>query len=181
MKPIENFDLVTEAGEFRRLPAGIYGAVITNVVDDPEEERLEVYWDITKGEYKGYFKNLVDAGLKDSSRTFKYYKVDKVKGTSTLGFFKAFITAIEKTNPNFKWDWDEKKLIGKNVIVVVGEEEYEDKDGNIKVASKAVEFRSLEAYKDGKIKVPELKKLPPKEKVVEPTTPLEIDDDDLPF
>ena len=36
-------------------------------------------------------------------------------------FSEAFITAIEKTNPGYKWDWDEKKLIGKNVIAVFGE------------------------------------------------------------
>ena len=32
-----------------------------------------------------------------------------------LPFFKAFITAVEKTNAGYQWDWDEKKLIGKNV------------------------------------------------------------------
>ena len=173
MKPIEGYDLVNEAGEFKRLPAGIYGVKITNVVDVPEKEYLEVYCDITKGEYANYFKTLVDSGLKDTSRSIRSYK------TNALSFFKGFITAVEKTNAGYKWDWDEKKLIGKNVIGVFGEEEYL-KDGEVKVGTKLVEFRSLEAYQQGRIKVPELKKLPETE-VLSETTPTAIDLSDLPF
>lgn len=173
MRPIEGYELVNEAGEFKRLPAGIYGVKITNVVDVPEKEYLEIYCDITKGEYANYFKTLVDNGLRDSSKEIRSYK------TNALPFFKAFITAVEKTNPGYHWDWDEKKLIGKNVIAVFGEEEYEDKEGNIKIRTVVTEFRSLEAFQQGKIKVPELKKLPVKEVVSEEINI--IDTDDLPF
>ena len=176
MKPIKEYDLVNEAGEFKRLPAGIYGVKITNVVDVPDKEYLEVYCDIVKGEYANYFKTLVDSGLNDSSRSIRSYK------SKALPFFKAFITAVEKTNPGYSWDWDEKKLIGKNVIAVFGEEEYLDKDNNVKVGTKVVEFRSLEAFNAGKIKVPELKKLPVTE-TVKPETDAttSVDLDDLPF
>ena len=175
MRPIEGYELVNEAGEFKRLPAGIYGVKITNVVDVPEKEYLEIYCDITKGEYANYFKTLVDNGLRDTSREIRSYK------TNALPFFKAFITAVEKTNPGYHWDWDEKKLIGKNVIAVFGEEEYEDKEGNIKVRTVVTEFRSLEAFQQGKIKVPELKKLPVQEIVSEEIEFKGIDPDDLPF
>lgn len=176
MKPIKEYDLVNEAGEFKRLPAGIYGVKITNVVDVPDKEYLEVYCDIVKGEYANYFKTLVDNGLNDSSRSIRSYK------SKALPFFKAFITAVEKTNPGYNWDWDEKKLIGKNVIAVFGEEEYLDKDNNVKVGTKLVEFRSLEAFNAGKIKVPELKKLPPTETVeLEADATTSVDLNDLPF
>lgn len=174
MKPIEGFDLINEAGEFKKLPAGIYGVKITNVVDVPEKEYLEIYCDIVKGDYANYFKTLVDNGLKDASKSIRSYK------TKALPFFKAFITAVEKTNQGYKWDWDEKKLIGKNVVAVFGEEEYKDNEGNVKTSTKVVEFRSLEAWKEGKIKVPELKKLPVEETVVEETMQ-EINLDDMPF
>lgn len=178
MKPIQGYDLVNEAGEFKRLPAGIYGVVITKVVDNPANEYLEVYCDITKGEYANYFKSLTEAGMIDTSRSFRSYK------QNALPFFKAFITAIEKTNPGYHWDWDETKLVGKNVIAVFGEEEYEDKNGEIKVGTRCVEFRSLDAFKEGRIKVPELKKLDRPEPKVEESKnlePLEIPDDELPF
>jgi len=178
MKPIEGYDLISEAGEFKRLPAGIYGVKITNVVDVPDKEYLEIYCDITKGEYANYFKALVDAGLTDTSRSCRSYK------TKAIPFFKAFITAVEKTNPGYQWDWDEKKLVGKNVIAVFGDEEYLDGEGNVKVASRVVEFRSIDAYKEGRIKVPELKKLdlPPKQGDEPVGSNLqEISDDELPF
>lgn len=182
MKPIEGYDLVNEAGEVKRLPAGIYAVKITNVVDVPEKEYLEVYCDIVKGEFTNYFKLLTDSGLKDSSKSIRSYK------NNALPFFKAFITAVEKTNPGYKWDWDEKKLIGKNVIAVFGEEEYRDTEGNIKTSVKVVEFRSLEAFQKGLIKVPEIKRLElpsaeqvmsesSKESVAEPT----LDFGELPF
>ena len=174
MKPIQNYELVNEAGEFKRLPAGIYGVKITNVIDKPENEYLEIYCDIVKGEYANYFKLLTENGLKDSSRTIRSYK------TNALPFFKAFITAVEKSNPDYKWDWDEKKLIGKNVIAVFGEEEYLGADGSLKVGTKLVEFRSLEAFKQGIITVPPMKKLEQEVKGANLDI-IEVPDDDLPF
>lgn len=175
MKPIEGWENITESGEFRKLPAGIYGAKITSVKDNAEEQYFEITCDIVKGDYKDYFKQQVAAGLKDGSKSIRSYK-DKA-----LPFFKGFITAVEKSNPGYHWDWDESKLVGKNVIAVFGDEEYL-KDGQVKVGTKLVEFRSLEAYKEGKITVPPLKKLQqevPVEPAVEEVqlTP----DDDFPF
>ena len=180
MKPIEGYDLISEAGEFKRLPAGIYGVKITKVVDNPANEYLEVYCDIAQdGEFKNYFETLVKSGMTDTSRSFRSYK------QNALPFFKAFITAVEKTNPGYHWDWDEQKLVGKKVMAVFGEEEYKANDGSVKIATRCVEFRSYEAFKEGRIKVPELKKLEePAAPVVEESKnlePLEIPDDELPF
>lgn len=188
MKPLQNWDKINEAGEFERLPAGVYGVTITKVVDNPTNEYLEVYCDITQeGKYKNYFKALTDAGLVDTSRSFRSYK------TNAIPFFKAFITAIEKTNPGYAWDWDEQKLVGKKVMAVFGEEEYIDKNNEVKVGTKCIEFRSYEAFKEGRIKVPELRKLSDEEKarLLTPTEPtvdesknlgaLEIPDEELPF
>lgn len=173
MKPIKEYELVNEAGELKRLPAGVYGVKITNVVDNPDKEYLEIYCDIVKGEYANYFKTLVDSGFKDSSRSIRSYK------TNALPFFKAFITAVEKTNQGYHWDWDEKKLIGKNVIAIFGEEEYLDNEGNVKIATRVTEFRSIEAYNEGKLKAPELKKLPVEAKEPEQVVEFDLSDNDL--
>lgn len=188
MKPIQGYDLVNEAGEFKRLPAGIYGVKITGVKDVPENEYLEITCDITKGEFKDYFKTLMQAGKADQSRSIRSYK------EKALPFFKAFITAVEKTNPGYHWDWDETKLVGKNVMAVFAEEEYLDADGNVKTSIKLYDFRSLQAYQEGKIQVPPLKKLPQQESLVQNAVPLQdepakdtadisnfISDDELPF
>lgn len=192
MKPIQGYDLVAEAGDIKPIPASIQGVRITKVVDNPANEYLEIYCDIVKGEYKDYFKTLTSLGLKDTSRTFRSYKAN------ALPFFKAFITAIEKTNPGYRWDWDEQKLVGKNVMAVFGEEEYIDNEGNLKVVTKIQDFRSLEAYQQGRITVPSIKRLSEEEKsrqiaAVQSSKPavvdeesvntdkLEIPDDELPF
>ena len=152
MKPIEGWENITESGDFRKLPAGIYPVRITSVKDNVEGQYFEITCDIIKGEFKDFFKQQVAAGLKDGSKSIRSYK------DAALPFFKGFITAIEKTNPGYHWDWDETKLVGKNVVAVFGDEEYL-KDGQVKVGTKLVEFRSLEAYKEGKITIPPLKKL----------------------
>ena len=172
MKPIEGWDLINEAGEFKKLPAGIYAVKLTSVKDNSEAKYFEITCDIIHGEYAGYFKAQVDAGLKDGSKTIRSY-TDKA-----LPFFKGFITAVEKSNPGYTWDWDESKLVGKKVVAVFGEEEYE-KDGEVRVGTKLVEFRSADAWKEGKITVPPLKKLPPKE--VEPAPEVVKLDNDFPF
>ena len=178
MKPIKEYDLVNEAGEFKRLPAGAYPIKLTKVNDVPEKEYLEVFVDIVKGEYKDYFSTLVANGLNDSSRTCRSYK------TNALPFFKGFITAIEKSNQGYQWNWDEKSLEGKYAIGVFGEEEYL-KDGEVRVGTKLVEIRSIQAFKEGKIKIPELKKLPEDQLPVQQESTnlesVEITDDDLPF
>ncbi len=177
MKPIEGWDLINEAGEFKKLPAGIYGVKITSVKDNENDKYFEITCDIVKGEYAGYFKAQVDAGLKDGSKTFRSYS-DKA-----LPFFKGFITAVEKTNPGYHWNWDENSLVGKNVVAVFGDEEFEDKNDNIKIGTKIVEFRSIDAWKEGKITVPPLKKLDRPEPKVEESKNLEQLnlDGDFPF
>ena len=68
MKVIEKYNLVDEAGEFKRLPGGIYPIKVTSVEDVVDKEYLELYVDIVKGEYKDYFATLRANGLKDTSR-----------------------------------------------------------------------------------------------------------------
>ena len=181
MKEIKGFDSVMEAGEFKKLPAGIYITQITAVNDVPASEYLEISLEIVKGDYAGYFGSMKATTGKDYSKTIRSYK------TNALPFFKAFITAVEKTNKGYKWDWHEEKLVGKYVVAVFGEEEYVDKNSNeVKVSTKVQEFRSGDAYKEGRITVPPLKKLKPEQlpqpiatgNAVQETT---VSDDDLPF
>lgn len=186
MKPIEGWDLINEAGEFKRLPAGIYLIQITKVVDNAENKYFEVYCEIVKGEYKDYFKTAAEINGKDMSKSIRSYN-DKA-----LPFFKGFITAIEKSNPGYKWDWDESKLVGKYAMAIVGEEEYL-KDGVVKTSFKIVDIRSIPAFKEGKLSVPPLKKymgtteLPtaeqvsPSESIGNPGNIPLLSDDELPF
>lgn len=172
MKPIEGYELVNEAGELKTLPAGAFACKITDVIDVGEKEYLDVYFDIVEGEFKGYFTTLENNTGKFYGRIVRSYKA------TALPFFKAFITAVEKSNPDYAWNWDEKGLVGKFCTVVFRDEEYV-KDGQVKVMAKAEEVRSLQALREGKIVIKPIKKLTPEEMPV--SAPVEIPDDELPF
>ena len=76
-----------------------------------------------------------------------------------LGFLKGFITALEKSNPNFKFNtkgtWEQLK--GLKIAGQFGLEEYEKQDGDIGTATKLVQFRSLDKLNE--IKIPKVKLL----------------------
>jgi hypothetical protein len=176
MKVIDGFDSINEAGEFKNLPAGAYACKIIEVVDVLDKEYLNVYFDIVEGEFKGYFTALFQSTGKNYGFITRSYK------QNALPFFKAFITAVEKSNPGYKWDWNEKGLSGKFCVVVFRDEEYEV-DSEVRVRAKADEVRSLPALREGKIEIRPLKKL---DKPVEisrevPKCPVELTDDELPF
>lgn len=174
MRVIEGWELINEAGELKTLPAGAYACKIIEVIDVPEKEYHEVYFDIVEGEFKGYFAALQTNTGKNYGVIRRSYKAN------ALPFFKGYITAIEKSNPGYKWDWDEKKLSGKFCAVAFRDEEYL-KDGEVKVMAKADEVRSLQALRAGEIKIKLLKKLETPVAVSTPVAPVEISDDDLPF
>lgn len=172
MKPIENYDLINEAGELKTLRAGAYACKIIDVVDVPDKEYLDVYFDIVEGEFKGYFSALEGNTGKKYGRIARSYKA------TALPFFKAFMTAVEKSNPGYKWNWDEKTLANKFITVVFRDEEYL-KENEVKVMAKPDEIRSLQALRDGSIVIKPIKKL---ENVpVQASVPVEIPDDELPF
>ena len=179
MKVIEGWDLISEAGEIKRLPAGAYACKIIEVVDKPELEYHEVYFDIAEGEFKGYFAALQANTGKNYGVMRRSYKAN------ALPFFKGYIKAIEKSNPGYKWNWDEKTLNGKFCAINFRDEEY-FKDGEVKVMAKPEEVRSLQSLRAGEIKPLPLKKyegeLPVSSETVSAVKPpVEISDDDLPF
>lgn len=170
MKKVENWEQVQELGS--GIKAGIYICQIVDVENVEDKNYLKVYFEIIEGDFKHYFSNKqeVDKKWPFNGAFIRSYK------DSALSYFKSFITAVEKSNPRFVWAWDEKELEDKTIVVVMGEEEY--LDGNeVKISVKPVEVRSLVALKEGKIKVPEIKRI----KVEEKPTVEKIKDEDLPF
>lgn len=159
MKKINNFDEIQESTGFRRLSPGGYICAIYHVEDVPNKEYLKVDFDIVKGDEKGYFKKLYDSDTRkdkqwpNAGTTYRSYK------DNAIPMFKGFITAIEKSNKNFKWAWDESKLEKKYFGAVIGEEEYQNQKGAVKVRNHVVGIRSVEAIESGDFDIPELKKL----------------------
>ena len=174
MKVIEGWDEIEEVGQLKTLPAGPQICKIIEVIDKQDSEYLDVYFDINEGEFKGYFTQLFENSGKNYGRITRSYK------SAALPFFKGFTTAVEKSNPGYKWNWDEKTLRDKLCVVVFRDEEYES-DGQIKVRAKPDEIRSIQALREGKIKVKPLKKLEGSNKET-PKAPEDLAKDiELPF
>jgi len=173
MKKIENWkelhETVGEVVNFKNIldaiKAGPQIVKILKVEDVVEKEYLKIAFEI----HEGPQKNIIHEAFEDDNREDKKWPhlgmLYKSYKKSAERFFTAFITSVEKSNADFKWDFDEKKLVGKLFVVNYGEEEYisEDIDDNnnavIKMSMKIQEVRSIPALKDNKIEIKEPKVL----------------------
>lgn len=144
---------VQEAQEFERVKPGGYVCVITNVEDFPDKEYLRIEYDIADGNLKDYYRTLYNNRGFWGASTIKSYK------DSALPFFKGFITAVENSNSGYHWDNDESKLVGKKVGFILGEEEYEGRDGDVKTRLYVANIRSVQSILANDFKVPALKQL----------------------
>ena len=164
-----NMDLweTTEAkefGEYENLELGGHEIVILDAREHKSEFSgnisLKISVDISGSDkQKGFFKKQYD----ENTSADKKWPTGSVKYLSLkdeqLGFLKGFITSLEKSNPNFKFNkkgtWEQLKNL--KLAGQFGLEEYKKQDGTIGTATKLVQFRSLDKLKD--IKIPKVKKL----------------------
>ena len=84
---------------------------------------------------------------------------------------KGFTTAIENSNKGYTWDFDEKKLKGKIVGLVLGEEEFLNSSGKVRTRTYVAAVRSVDVIRDGKFEVPEIKRLDVTKTVSKPAEP----------
>lgn len=160
MKQIENYETVqASSGEFARPTAGGYICKIIDVEDVPMNEQgkgdyLRIEYDIADGEFKGYYKEQFDKWGGNWNASFiRSYK------EKALGMLKHFTNCIEASNTGYEWDWNEKGLIGKVVGLILGEEEYENSNHEIKTKLVVKNIATVEDIKNGNFKIPALKKL----------------------
>lgn len=170
-----NWREAPDPAEFRRVVPGGYVAQITNVEDDASKEYLKIYFDIAEGPLKGVYKEQFEKFGNWGGRFFRSYK------ESALGFFKGFISSVEKSNPGYMFDDDERTLVGKYIGIVLGAEEYLKQNGNIGKRVYVAKTTTPDEIRLGKFNVPEFKKLEPEDVGFTPVDANGIEDDDLPF
>ena len=192
MEKIEGYETAQAlTGEYERLKPGGY---ICKIIATKEEKSkktgnrmLTIALDIDEGEQKGFFMKRFDElkkEKKDPNDEVKYpsggiYHQMLEGNDKALGFLKGLMTSLEASNPNFKWDWNEKKLVGLKCGAIFGEEEYEKMDGSVGISCKVKYIRTVKCIQDENFKVPELKKLPERGDASEFSGA--ADNDDLPF
>lgn len=172
MQRINDWENVSEAGgEFDRLEAGGYVCEITKVENFEDKEYLRVELDIIEGKYKNYSADTLERAGFNPTSFIRSYK------SSAAGFFKQFISSIEKSNPGYKWNWDENSLAGKKIGAVVAEEEYEKKNGHTGIRYDIAKVMEVAKIRSGDYTVPPRKTL----NKPAPAQSSYIADDDLPI
>lgn len=159
MKKINGFENVQESTSFKRLEPNAYVCKIMNVVDVPEKEYLKVSFDIVEGENKGYFSKLFKEDTRQDKKWPAAGSFIRSYKEKALPMLKGFTNALEKSNKNYVWDWDETKLKGKTIVLIIGDEEYLNQKGEKRIRNYVASVRSLEAYKSGDYTIPALKVL----------------------
>ena len=166
---------VQEAQEFKRLTTGAYICKITAVEDVEDKEYLKVEYDVADGEFKDYYKDLNEKKNFWGGKLIRSYK------ESAKPFFKSFVVAVENSNSGYKFDNDEKKLVGKLIGLVLAEEEYKKNDGTIGVRLYVANTKSVADIKKGGIDIPQLKRLAGYSEDKAAFTTIDNIDEDLPF
>lgn len=150
-----NWDAIQEAKDFDVPKPGGYVAVIHSVQDNERKEYLSIDWDFVDGPYRGANRATYDRAGFWPTRLIRSYK------EKALGFFKAFKTCLEQSNPGYTFQEQLlNNMVGKRIGVVLGEEEYIKNDGSIGRRLYVAQTRTVKAIQEGDYKVPALKKLP---------------------
>ena len=179
MQRIENYDAIqATSGEFMKPQAGGYVCKIVDAEDVPLDaatgkgDYIRINYDISEGQFAGFYKDQFDKWGGSWSATFVRSYKEKARG-----MFKHFTNCVEASNANYKWDFDELSLIGKDVGLVLGEEEYRNAAGEAKTKLVVKFVKTVDEIRNGDFKVPEIQKLAEEPKMeFKP-----IDDDSIPF
>lgn len=150
-----------------KLPEGAYVANIMNVKYVPGEngnsDRIDIQFDIAEGEYKGFFKKQYEENTQEDKKwkgkTSIYVPKDdgSEKDEWTKNSFAKWTNALEDSNTNYKWDWDENKWKGLSIGLMFA------LTGNV-IEGKEVTYTevrypmSVENAKKPDVKIPAIKK-----------------------
>lgn len=190
MKQFSGFEAKKSAGAREALPAGGYVAKILDVEEVCYEwgNVLILSFDIIEGLYKDFF----DKDYKEQDREDKKwrgkYRLNEPKddGSEKDGWTKRSfgnaIWAIESSNKDYHWNWDESTLKGKIVGVLFRNREWE-MNGNTGWTTECCALTSVEDIRSGKFRQPKDKPLKDKQTSGPVFSDLSSssDSDELPF
>lgn len=164
-KPM-NWENVQEIGERKALPLGAYVCKVkqARVQDNTYGSQLALLFDVVEGEYAGFYNQDFTANTDPNKKWKGLLRVwlpkddGSDKDELTKRIFKGFVTAFERSNPGYRWDWNENSLAGKTIGIMYRNEEwdYEGKHGWAVRPFKAI---SADTVRDGNYTLPKDKPL----------------------
>jgi hypothetical protein len=159
MKPFNNFKSHRVSGSREQLPVGAYVAQILRAAEAQYAwgSILEIAFDIAEGEYKDFFSKDYKENQNENKKWRGTFRMNVPKGDGserdswTKNSFEGNIYAIEQSNPNYHWDWNEANLKGKLVGVSFRNEEWaiEGKSG---WSTRPARFEVAQEVRDGSVK-----------------------------
>lgn len=134
--------VIKTAEEYMSMSSGNTSLKIT--VDTDKTDKQPAY-------FLDQYNNDTRAERKWANGATKYVSLGETE--NAIKSLKGFITAVENSNPNFKYDWDKdlSQLVGKRVGGIFGLEEYINNEGKTKLTTKLTQFRSVDKVDEAKI------------------------------
>ena len=186
-----NWNEVQEFTDRQKLPLGAYVCKVKQckVVDTNYGSQLALLFDISEGEYAGYFQKDYDGNTAQDKKWRGLLRVwlPKDDGSEndemTKRSFKGMTTSFEKSNPGYAWDWNENSLVGKTVGILFRNEEWEY-NGKSGWAVRPFRAISADTVRNDEYTLPKDKPLKNKQTAA-PANPnngyTEVEDEELPF
>lgn len=180
MKQISNYENAKVlTGESTQLPKGGY---ICNIIEVKEVQSdrahyLSLAFDIAEGEYMGHFTKLFNGNTSETKKWRGVYNLfipdeGNQYYEDTLTKFKTAMVNFEDSNNGYHWDWNEQSLKGKQIGIIFGEKEFMPEGSNdVIIITEPRGIRSVQQIKEGKFKLPPIKKLPGSNTVYIPGMP----------
>ena len=202
IKMPHNWNEVKEFSDRAKLPLGAYVCQVKQcrVLDNDYGSQLAILFDISEGEYKGFFADEFAANQQQDKKWKGVLRVwlpkddGSDKDELTKSILKGMVTAFENSNLGYTWNWNEKSLEGKQIGILFRNEEWEY-DGKSGWAVRPFRSISVSSVREEKFTLPKDKPLAKKSGAASYQAPspsylppsdtngfVRVDDDDeLPF
>lgn len=133
IKRPSNWNDVQEFTDRPKLQLGAYVCKVKRAVVQATDygEQLCILFDIDEGDFRNYYNNDFAANQNQDKKWRGVLKVwlpkddGSEKDEWTKRTFKGMVTAFEKSNPGYQFDWNEASLVGKMVGILYRNEEWE--------------------------------------------------------
>jgi hypothetical protein len=162
-----NWNEVKEFNDRQKLPLGAYVCKVKRAAVQANEfgEQLCIVFDIVEGEFSGFFNEEFKNNTYDNKKwkgVLRLY-IPKDDGSEkdewTKSTFKGMVNAFEKSNPGYKWNWDEASLTGRMIGILFRNEEWQNDEGKTGWTVRPFRAISVDSVRSGDFRLPKDKPL----------------------